>query len=339
MNDQQIIATEFDYSRESKVDLIVCAGGFEDRAIAFLDRLRTRLTHVRSAVLLKYASQSDDNDAGFERAYARLVQLLGKQPVVIEVDSDRPVFSASQIARAISESAAMGAASAIVDISGMTHLWALCALEACSSNGLNTRAVYTEASGYYPLAKERAKLLKAWSTGDFELAREFLPSTALKAVHILPQFGGNFRPQKDVCLFVFAGFEPNRALGLVDLYSPGALVVAYGRSPYERLAWRTDLSRQLHRNMFKRWRTREIEVSTINVGSVLECLEKEFHVIRDEYDVAIAPQCSKMQALASYLFWRRHPEVQLVFTSPVRFAASRYSHGSGLTYDVPVSSS
>jgi len=78
-------------------------------------------------------------------------------------------------------------------------------------------------------------------------------------------------------------------------------------------------------------------VSTLRVTEVLDTLEKEFRTIRDQYDVAIASQCSKMQAVATYLFWRRHPEVQLVFTSPVSFNPKRYSRGVGRTfvYEIP----
>jgi hypothetical protein len=135
---------------------------------------------------------------------------------------------------------------------------------------------------------------------------------------------------------VFAGYEPNRLQGLVDDYAPGSLVVFFGRSPNPELAWRTDLSRTLHDELFKSWFKREVEVSTLDVQEILDKLETEFSIVREQYDVALSPHCSKMQGIAAYMFWRRHPEVQLVFTSPVRFHPDRYSLGSGPTYEYQV---
>lgn len=77
-------------------------------------------------------------------------------------------------------------------------------------------------------------------------------------------------------------------------------------------------------------------MSTGDVASILDTLEQEYSVIGEHFDLAVAPHCSKMQGVASYLFWRRHPEVQLVFTSPVKFHRDRYSEGQGKTYSLVI---
>ena len=92
------------------------------------------------------------------------------------------------------------------------------------------------------------------------------------------------------------------------------------------------LSRALHEDLFPKWRLREAEVSTFAVTDIVEQLEDAFRILYSDYDIAIAPQCSKMQGLAAYLFWRRHPEVQLLFTIPVRFNPDHYSQGARNTY-------
>ena len=159
-----------------------------------------------------------------------------------------------------------------------------------------------------------------------------MQSTALKAIHILPEFGGNYRPGHKTCLIVFAGHEPNRIEGLVDDYAPARLIVLYGRSPHQEFQWRTRLSKDLHTDLFSKWHLREIEISTLRLDETLATLEAEFQVIREHYDVAITPMGSKMQALAVYIFWRRHPEIQLVFTTPIKFNPHRYSHQSRRTF-------
>jgi hypothetical protein len=164
------------------------------------------------------------------------------------------------------------------------------------------------------------------------VAAEYLQSAGLKEVQILPEFAGNFRPGSQTCLIIFVGYEPNRIKGLIDIYAPSAMLVLYGRSPHHGFSWRTRLSHELHEDLFSQWLVRRAEVSTLEVDQILKALEEEFSTIREHYDVAIAPQCGKMQALAAYLFWRRHPEVQMLFTSPVRFNPSNYSEGTGRTF-------
>ena len=219
-----------------------------------------------------------------------------------------------------------------MDISGMTHLWAVSAVHACLGCGLRTAVVYTEAASYYPHRSVERRLVRAWRTGDIETAAQYLQSQALGGVHILPAFSGNFRAGRQTCLMLFAGYEPNRAQGLVESYGPSAVIVFYGVSPHRRMQWRTGLSRRLHEGLFERWYTRESELSTFRVDEIAAKLQQEAEAIQDQYDIAISPLCSKMQGMGIYQFWRAHPATQLVFSSPVRFNPSRYSKGVGRTY-------
>ena len=130
-----------------------------------------------------------------------------------------------------------------------------------------------------------------------------------------------------------AGYEPNRVQGLIDDYAPHAIVVFYGKSPHRKLYGRQDLSIALHKDLFDGWRYKEISnLSTLEVEEILNTLETEYQKLRSKYDVAIASQCSKMQTVTSYIFWKKHPEIQLVFTTAVRIEPKRYSRGEGRTF-------
>jgi hypothetical protein len=324
---------EFDFKKRLSTGLLVCAGGFEHRATAFSRRLDSALCSIEDTILFRYESQREDNDPHYNFLRTRLLRIAGTEPHAVSVNADTPIRSCARIRERIeSISAGLEERTALIDISGMTHLWALATVDACLSCGLRTSVVFTEARYYFPSETETRKVVRAWRTLNYREAADYLQSKGLKDVHILPEFGGNFRPGRQTCLMIFVGYEPNRVQGLVDAYAPGALIVVYGKSPHRELLWRADLSRDLHRDLFSSWLTREIETSTLQVDDILSTLEKEFEIIRDQFDVAISPQCSKMQALASYLFWRRHPEVQLLFTSPVTFNPRRYSWGSRRTF-------
>lgn len=330
---------EWDFSIRSAPGLAVCAGGFERRSVAFASRLRKGRFWTERSLILRYENPpATENEANFLRVKRRMHLLCRSEPESITVSDDRSVQSSQEIQSRIGELAKrISSRTAIIDISGMTHLFAVSCLHACLVSGLRTTIAYSEAKSYFPSKAMWRKVVRAWRTREYEGSRRFLQSAGLKAVHIPPEFAGNFRPGHQTCLIVLAGHEPNRVEGLVDDYAPGALIVLYGVSPHPHLRWRTQLSKELHSDLFSQWPVREGEVSTLGVGEILEALTEEFRTIRDQYDVAIASQCSKMQAVASYLFWRRHPEVQLIFTSPVCFNPKRYSRGVGRTFQYDVS--
>jgi hypothetical protein len=328
--------SEFDFRTKLSAGILVTAGGFENRATAFARQLSKR-SHFSEAVVFHYENQRNDNESGFCDIRRSLKQVLGLTPMELEIDADQPIDSCRRIRKAIRDLAAKEMdRSAVIDVSGMTHLWALGAVHACLANGFRTRIIYTESKSYYPRKGERRKVVKSWRDRNYKEAAKYLQSAGLGSVQILPEFGGNFRPGKRTCLIIFVGFEPNRIEGLVDAYAPGALIVLYGVSPHEEFSWRTPLSKELHAELFQRWYVRESEVSTLTLPDISRTLEGEFQAIRDHYDIAVAPECSKMQALASYMFWRRHPEVQLVFTSPVRFNPAHYSWGTGRTFSCEI---
>jgi hypothetical protein len=324
---------EFDFTDCVAADLLIVAGGFERRAWAFTERLLKSPTSINSSLLLKYESQPHDNDPNRLKLESLLGKITEKVPEKVLVHARRPLESSAQIRNKISELASRSLnQTVLVDISGMTHLWALTTIDACLSCNFRTSVVYTEASWYFPSKQAQKRLVRAWKENDYSIAVQYLQSAGLDNVHIPPEFAGNFRPGRQTCLIIFAGYEPNRVQGLIEDYAPGALIVLYGCSPHDEMHWRSQLSKELHGELFGQWRVHESDITTLDVDEILTTLEKEFDIIREQYDVALAPQCSKMQALGSYLFWRRHPEVQLVFTSPVSFNPNRYSKGAGCTY-------
>ena len=308
------------------VGLLVCCGGFETRALTIAKRMHGCDARANGAVVLHYESQRADNEGNYEKLVTMMKSVSPGQVDTVDVNASFPLVSYERIrARIMHASRAWGNRRVTVDISGMTHLWALGVIHACVLEGLEVDVAYTEARGYFPKHRDAEPLRRAWQERDYTEASQSLQSAALMAIHILPDFAGNFRPGHPTCLIVFAGYEPNRLEGLIDSYAPGALVVLYGKSPRPAHQWRTKLSKALHAKMFSEWPLREDECSTLSPEEALGKLEEIAAVVGSKYDVAVAPHCSKMQGVASYVFWRRHPETQLIFTSPVRFSPQQYS--------------
>lgn len=324
---------EFDFASKVSYGIFIAAGGFEKRILTFIRRVNSSKFSIEQAILLRYVTQQKDNEPNFSRLVAQVAKFTDNIEI-IDVDVNLPdKFLKELVEKVHFVSTSLNSHSAVIDISGMAHVLICACLRAVDINQLQTLVVYTEAEDYYPRELEWNIVIDAVKNRNFKIMAKYLQTAGLKDIQIQTDFKGNTRPGCKSCLFVMAGYEPNRVQGLVDDYAPNAIVVFYGKSPYERLYGRQDLSIALHENVFDGWRYRTIsDLSTLEVEEILKTLEKEYETLRQEYDVAIASQCSKMQTVASYLFWKRHPEIQLVFTTAVRIDIKRYSRGEGRTF-------
>lgn len=324
---------EYDYNKKISCDLFIAAGGFEKRALTFMKKSKKTTLKINKAVLLRYLKPLDNNEKNF-KALFNLVQEFTNDIEIIDIDIEFPDIIINRIKEKIYQiSLNIKNKNTIVDISGMAHILICGCLFALDNYHFNNTIIYTEANDYFPQKKDWDTVVQAVEKKDFEIMAKYLQTAGLKDIQIPTCFKGNTRPGSKTSLLIMAGYEPNRVEGLVDDYAPNSLIVFYGKSPHRRLFGRQNLSKKLHQHVFDGLRYKEIQnMSTLQIDMILKELEKEYAILRQEYDVAITSQCSKMQTVASYLFWRRHPEIQLVFTLAVKIDAKRYSKGEGKTF-------
>jgi hypothetical protein len=134
------------------------------------------------------------------------------------------------------------------------------------------------------------------------------------------------------CLALFAGYEAHRSTGVVDAINPTILLLMYGQPADGNLDWREGLSRRLHHKFEK---TRQCAVEVVPTWDVNVCvskLEEYYNFLIDDYDLTVSAICSKMQTVASFLFWERYPEVQVTFPLPIGYDPERCPRGVDATY-------
>jgi len=223
-----------------------------------------------------------------------------------------------------------------IDISGMPSYAACMALKATRFNrGQHPMTVlYTAARHYNPSYEQYRKLIHT-EGADIEL----LPDTMaleMRETLILDSFSGYRSQNAKTCLAIMAGYEAHRSTGVVDTVNPSLLLLLYGNPGAPDLEWRLDLSRRLHAKFEKGRRTAETVVSTLRFKEALTALDTFYDKLIDDYDLVISPIGSKMQTLATYLFWERYPEVQLNFPLPIGYDPERRPTGIGLSYYVDI---
>ena len=211
VNDTERGPRKFDFRESTAAGLVVFAGGFEQRSLTFAEKLRKSRCSFQKSLILSYESQKEDNQANLGRLRERITLITGATPEVIGVNAHSPVRSCVDVRKKIEElCSTFSNNTALIDISGMTHLWALATIHACVACGLKVSVVYTEARWYFPRSRQRERVIKAWRNRSYDVAAQYLQSAGLKASHVLPDFAGNFRPGHQTCLIIFAGYEPNR---------------------------------------------------------------------------------------------------------------------------------
>ena len=313
-----------------ELDALILAAGFEERAYAILKRgVFKKDAHC---LLIRFRNGVSGNDKVFEeyRGLAEgkfalenihLVDLFGDKPENLETSLSETISELPRHLRIIA-----------VDISGLPA-YAICtALKVAREHRSEEKQLvfYSSAETYNP-SYEEFKQLDIEGNDEIEL----LPrSMALEMSEnlILDSFSGYRSQNAKSFLTIFAGFEAHRATGVVEAVNPSLLLLIYGRPGAEELAWRLGLSKKLHRKFERGRRTATEEASTLDVNESLDILNSYYNNVVDDYDMVIAPIGSKMQTVATYLFWERYGEVQLTFPIPIGYDPGNKPRGVGSSY-------
>lgn len=333
---------ELEFIKERGNSLYICAGGFEDRSRAIVEKLKdTGEKFFKYSLILEYSIHKEDNKPNLEFIQANLPKishhLLNNTTVNIEDNYQ----TKTNVIEAFKKIPPEDIETVFIDISGMANSIILLIIHQAQKLFLGKEVVilYAEADIYYPPQEKRAeieRLMKSDDEKDILKLGEELGASGTREVIILPGFKGYFVENKPICLIFFVGYEPSRAAGLLDTYRPNMVVVCYGVSPHEKFKWRTEFSKKLHIKLFEEFKHAEEYISTFDISEIVDELDRIYkssdnrrHTLYEYYNIAVTPQCSKLQAVAAYLFSQMHPDVQIVFCFPGKFNPERYSEGIG----------
>jgi len=331
-----------------KDSLYICAGGFEDRVKGIVDNLQVLNEKVfRYSLILEYTVHKDDNKTNLNFLDESLKKYSSYLLKNVIIDTENLLLSRNSLRDRLKAILQEKFDTIFIDISGMTNFLILLTLKMIHTFFYNKKIVilYTEAKSYYPKEDEKDAILELAEKRDDEsilkLSKQLQAAGARETV-ILADFKGSFREDFPIALIFFLGCEPSRAIGLLETYRPNLVIPCYGVSPYEHFKWRTEFSIELHKKFgvleqYPHLRENKI-VSIFDISEIINELEGIYtseidgRIFYENYNVAISPQYSKLQAVATYLFSQTHPDVQVIFCLPGRYNPKRYSEGIGKSW-------
>ena len=350
---------EYKLIKNRKNSLYLCAGGFEDRVIGIFDNLKELNEKIfKYSVIMEYTAHDTIHEEDNKENLNFLKESLEKYSIhnlknaIINIDN--LLLSRNNLKDRLKELPETEIDSIFIDISGMTNFLILLTLKIIQDtfHAIKIFILYAEAKEYYPKKDEMDEILTLVEKRDDESIMKLsdkLQASGARETLIPIDFRGRFREDIPTALIFFAGYEPSRAIGLLETYRPNIVIPCYGVSPHNRLGWRTKFSIKLHEKfkVFEQYPhlhhlennlEENITLSTFDISEIINKLEKIYtcniagKILYENYNIAISPQCSKLQAVATYIFCQSHPDVQVVFCLPGRFNPKRYSENIGTSW-------
>ncbi|MCK4352233.1 hypothetical protein KAW65_02375 [candidate division WOR-3 bacterium] len=331
-----------------KNSLYICAGGFEDRVKGIINILQKLNEKVfKYSFISEYTVHQEDNKENLDFLEDSLDKCSSYHLKNVKIDIDNLLFSRDNLTDRLKKIPREEIEAIFIDISGMTNFLILLILKMAHTIFYDKKIfiLYTEAKNYYPKEDEQDEILTLAEKKDDESIMklsEKLQASGARETLIPTDFKGSFKEDFPTTLIFFVGYEPSRAIGLLETYRPNVVIPCYGDSPHEYFKWRTQFSMKLHEKfrVFEQYPylKKNKPISTFYISKIIDELEKTYiseiegRILYENFNIAITPQCSKLQTVATYLFCQSHPDVQVVFCLPGKYNSKRYSEEIGRSW-------
>jgi hypothetical protein len=306
-------------------DTLVTCAGFEDRALAFLDRAVIGNSRGFHVIGIDYRPEVAENRIVELRD---LVTRATGTITRITYERQNPCESGSDIL-----AQANGATRIIVDISGMSRLLIVQLVAASVREQLlhKMAIVYTEAQVYPPTCAEvEAKIAH---DQDYLGIFNFI-SSGVFGVTVVPELSTVAMQGQPVRLVAFPSFNPTQLAAVCAEIQASFYSVINGIPPRSQNVWRRDAIRRLN-NLDSIPEREEFDASTLDYRETLRLLLDIYAKHGAVEKIVISPTGSKMQAVAVGVLCGFLRDIQVVYPTPRSFPApSNYTQGALDTFQL-----
>lgn len=142
----------------------------------------------------------------------------------------------------------------------------------------------------------------------------------------IPGFCGNHDVLKKTALIVLSGFEKERAKNLIEEYEPHEVYLGFsspGVQPEFELK-----NKELQSELLNYPNVTSFDFSAKEMSTCYESIRRLVDEIIDDYNIVIAPLCTKLSAVACFKVAKDYPDIQLVYCFPQEYNYVSYSYGS-----------
>lgn len=304
------------------------AAGFEDRALAVLERAAETSTGFKYVIGVRYEPIDERNRVEEFTAKAKNLRVPHSQVQWITYDRYDPqaFLDESGVIQAIANEVS----SLVVDISAMSKLLIVALLQSLRHVSCGIEITYAEADVYHP-----TRDVFAWHKEMVprEKPPEFL-TTDIYRIVTTNSLSSSSMQGYPVLMVAFATFNYRELLALLNEMTPHHLFVLEGKPHEDQDAWRLDAIRWVNRHSNDRVLGKQT-VSTFDYLETIAALESIYQRFHHTHKLIVSPTGSKLQTFGVFVFKQMHPDVQLVYPVTRRFA-SEYTSGCRAIWQLSV---
>ena len=298
----------------------VGTAGFEDRALSVLNEIkRLGLGHRIGRALAREYRPLDERNKKEEFEHLLTDVGLAKEEVTwIVCDRYQPGQFADILA-GLRDNGLWGA-HILLDISAMSKLTVVLALQELANWGLPVTVAYGEAAEYHPTRDEyeaeKPDIPDAipgfLTTGVYEIVTT--NSVSSVAMHGYP-----------LMMVIFAAFNYKELLALINELTPQGFILLEGIPHEEHNHWRLEAIQWINRRIRGDALERH-ELSTFEYVETIEKLEEIHNEYQYTHKMIVAPTGSKFQTVGVWVSKQLHPDMQIVYPITSEFVGA-YTKG------------
>ena len=303
---------------------IIASAGYEDRTMGLLSKIKDKGIKINRSIIIDYPNKSlnEPNRTNL----IDLAKTISRQVKVIEED---------KFIRQIPElSVGQYFSNLILDITGMSRLQFYNIMYCFDQNNILFDLAYTEADSYYPdknffqKLKNESRDVKDLFFDAYQKEEEAEIVYSFDCDIIQPHiFRGRPEPGKAASFIGFLTLKRGRLQAILRNYEFSKRVFIVSEPVRKELKWRKEMMKLVNRDLLKKRDSQIYSLRTLYPSETYDLLEEVIYNSRDyfRYNIYIAPLGSKMQTLGTYLFWKKHPEISLIFSQPKKYFPKAYS--------------
>lgn len=289
-----------------KDDIFIVGASFEERCTALKYYLKDGYKCKNAIVYY------NEDNCNYEKNLELLENILKdkvQNEVIKKKGSHRNIFKKNTVITEIAEYCKAhenveGGTNIAIDITGFTRIDLIIILDYIKSylNNVRIKLIYVS-------PKEHGEWL---SKGYTEICN-------------IAGFSGCYDVLKPVALIILSGFEKERPVNLVEAYEPQKIFLGLSNPAVQDAFGKRNA--EVHCELLSDPNVQKFDFSANDIKLCYDDIEKIVNDKKNDYNIVIAPLCTKLSTIACFLLALKYPEIQLVYCYPQEYNYEKYSSG------------
>lgn len=304
--------------------VLIIAAGFEQRNIAIMEIIKSVVIPIKKIIILDY-----ENIEQNEPIRSKIINMATTISTAIQI------VKTGELQNLLVHIEILENDMLVIDITGMARIIIFQILNLIDKAKIAYNIAYTEAEEYFPL-KEFYDTLIADDANEEVAFSRYLENEKTELVYsydcdiVQPiEFIGNPEPGRPAMILTFFTFKRSRLQVILQVLEMEKKVLILSEPVRKDLKWRRDFMKIANLDIIQKNAPDVKFLSTVDAFQVMNFFEEKAYKNKEytKYNLILAPLGSKMQTIGSYLFWRKHPEISVLFSQPRSYFKDAYSRG------------